>query len=155
MLKPPRVSPKKEEWLAVEAILESDEYDDSTQAAKAIVSKAYELLLHRDWWAIVWEPEPGYEPTTYLTYGLYSTENAAEKALQAPEKLGLGGGRAMVLPVRSLAARLDWVEERLDVVKTSSICQTCKHQKAAHEFPRRNGHCVGQGCDCRQYVQTT
>ena len=70
----PHIAPRGNEIAAIEELLESSEYEDGRSLARAILSKAYETLLEREWFLTIVQDGP-----LSWAYGLSATQGAAAK----------------------------------------------------------------------------
>ena len=139
-----RISARKTEIGAIVQILEDEGFDSDVKMARAIVTRAFQLLLERDWY-IVGVRNGGVN----LLYGPLPSENEAVKHI---EPLGLGGDDVGVFKVRSVAKR-KWDIVELDETKGEPDC-TCGHDKLLHDWSDKRAYvkgCVIKRCRCKTY----
>lgn len=136
----PKITPRGNEVKAVEAILESDEYESAAKMARAIVVAVHQEMFARDWFIVGFNNDG-----SNLLYGPFATDSAAYKAMPS---LGVGG-LAAVFKVRSLSGRAEQLAG-IDGETVAANCAWCGHPQPTHEFPRKHG-CVVRGCTCKNF----
>ena len=123
-------------------ILESGDYDNADQMARAIVSETYAQLFERDWW-LVGARTDGFQ----MSYGFFATESAAAKgaaSVASPEWRQVG-----VFPVRSIArswARQDLLDDEAEARGSRPRC-SCGHAHWDHVRVEMAA-CGREGCGC-------
>ena len=131
--------PRKSEVDAVQAILESEDYETPTDMAKAVVKALADELLKRELHVIV--PQHGAQG-----WGPYWTRTEAERAWRKEI------GAAEVGPAGLLRV-FPWAPP--EVVLKTTVC-ACGHDKANHVSVQRRGGTerhkeCGMRCDCKAY----
>ncbi|MEU8327341.1 hypothetical protein [Micromonospora sp. NPDC048839] len=128
-----RLTPRKEEIQVVKDILESDEYANADQMAKALIKAVADALWMRDWYGVgtkFREDDP-----FWLPYGPFASES---EALQTVNKYGSGvvaRTTKLYSPGRLVAFHegKDW----------PGYCRTCKHDATWHmQDGSSRGKCV-------------
>lgn len=143
------INPRKHETEAIEALLESGEFDNATQMARKVMSVAFGLLAERDWY-VVGSRLDGDDRSPVTLYGLFATDAAAIKAVDK-NTLGIFGTTG-IFEVKGVSVRSDHLGELDDDLPKG--CADCHHSEKAHDWPRRKvPGCAVAKCKCRVYVR--
>ncbi|MFF9644765.1 PH domain-containing protein [Kitasatospora aureofaciens] len=139
-----RLTPRSEEVSAVKVLLESPDFNDADQMAKAIIKQVGDLLQMRDWYALVHTWKDG---TRGLNFGPFASE-AEIKTFAS--KMAIGGtGRAVKL--YSPGVMLANVEGKKG---WKGYCQhpDCGHAAFTHStVSAARGACHIPTCPCGQF----
>lgn len=137
-----RFTPRSSEYKALALLLESGEYDNATQLAKAVVNEVADLLWMRDWYAV--SHRGG---ILNVDYGPFASE-AQAKAFCTKELAGQGGVGHIVRLTSpgQLYARInghsDW----------EGFCKSCHCPKYDHHHDGQAlGKCGTSSCPCKKF----
>ena len=148
VIKAAAIAPKKYEVEEIAALMESDEFDNATQAARKVIATAFALMTERTWYAIASRLDGGPGGAVSF-YGFFATEGAALKALEK-NSLALFG-KASVVEITGLTVREDQIQAHED--KLTKDCAQCGHTEPGHDWPRSRRGCVILGCTCKNYTR--
>ncbi|ANT41062.1 hypothetical protein BI024_gp58 [Streptomyces phage Nanodon] len=140
-----RITPRAQEINAVVELLESDEFEDSKQAAKAIIKEVASILAMRDSFALahIWQ-----DGTAGLSYAPFGTEGDAKKF---GERLGGVGGTAHVVKLVSPEALIANQDGKAGWTPFCLV-DGCGHAPFTHSMAGTSrGACMVDGCECSTY----
>ena len=142
-----KLTPRADEYKAVLAIMESDEYKTGEAMAKAVVKQVAEMLWNRDWVALSHHFEGN--AAFGINWGPFSSDS---EALALARKIGLNG-RFGTVHLGSPGALLANVEGKPGA---KGYCQTpdCGHAPFVHlmnKNGKQRGVCPLGTCDCTSY----
>lgn len=138
----PGFTPRKAEIDAIVAVASAD-YKDAATAGRAILSEAFRLFTERSWWIVV--NRLGLEPGTPILWGVFGTETAAQRAIDANTLQTFG--YAQTAKVTGIRERREQILER--ELELNPTCTECGHWGLAHH--ERAGRCYVQECKCAHY----
>jgi hypothetical protein len=141
-----RFTPRKEEYKAVVDMLESDEYDNADQMAKALVKAVADMLWQRDWQAVTL----GFDGKAAWSYGPFSSESEADKFAQSC--LGLGNNVQYRKTLLASPARV--VGHLFGAPGVKGFCKTCGHSPFDHGTDGSSrGKCFLPECECAKWAE--
>ncbi|MFE3578166.1 hypothetical protein [Streptomyces vinaceus] len=139
-----RLTPRKEEVSAIKAVLESPDFDNADQMAKAVIKEVGEVLQMRDWYALVHTWKDG---SRGLNFGPFANE-AEIKTFAS--KIAIGG-TGKVVKLYSPGVMLANVNGKKG---WTGYCQDsdCGHAPANHSaVSAARGACHIPTCPCGQF----
>lgn len=137
------ISPRKDEYAPVVALLESDQFDSAAALAKAVVKTVYDELLKRDWTAWVYRfPSGG----PVLAVGPFTSDSEAAKY---GKKSGLDGEHMILTLSSPYGEHHGDVEAR--AMLNPPMCSWCGHPKHTHAHQGYAGKCAVGHCSCPKF----
>ncbi|MFG3223292.1 hypothetical protein ACGF07_00735 [Kitasatospora sp. NPDC048194] len=139
-----RLTPRKEEVSAVKALLESEDFDNADQMAKAVIKEVGEVLQMRDWYALAHTWKDGTRGLNWAPFG-----NEAE-AKSFADKIAIGGTARLVklyspgVMLANIDGKKGW----------KGYCQDseCGHAPFTHStVSAARGACHIPTCPCGQF----
>lgn len=112
---------------AMMQVLTDDQYADEKAMSKALLKAAFEQFLLREWWTVGVAPGESGKPVAF--YGLGGSEGALRADITKTLEVG---GRAMMIPVSSLADLAQRREALEEEWGKSELCGRCKHREWSH-----------------------
>lgn len=142
-----RLTPRKEEIDGVTAILESDNYANADQMAKALIREVAEMLWMRDWFALTHVNRDGARGLNWAPF------SSPVEALNIAERVGIGG-RFVTVKLYSPGVLLANAEGKKG---WKGFCQhpECGHAPFLHlhDGSARGACGLTSICGCRRFVK--
>lgn len=141
----PNLTPRKEEVARVLAILESPDFTDGTDMAKAVIREVHSIFEDREWTALAWRDKVDGSGLS-LAWGPFTSET---EALRFGKRLEVGGMMRAV-PLSSVGA-MDDVVAKTERGK-AKFCPNCNHPIGPHLHEKKLGQCQIRGCKCKTLI---